>query len=720
MSEHLTKDQIFISKLTEIILANLRHETFGVNELAKEAGISHYSLNRRLQAITNKSIKQFIREVRLKKALEMLQNEEVTVSDVAYQVGFGSPGYFNTCFHELFGFPPGEVKKGDHTRTTKVELTEVGGKKKKNKSWILIIISSGIIVIVVLGYLAYNLSLRNSSINSVSHIKKPEKSIAVLPFRNLSDSSANQYFIDGLMEEILASLSKIRDLRVVSRATVEPYRGTYTSSEIAKRLKVDYFVEGSGQKYGNSFRIRVQLIEAASDKHIWTESYEQDIKEMKDIFVIQSKIAQSIAEELKAVITPEEKHLIEKTPTTNLTAYDFYRRGREEYIKYRINGRKREELQKAEELFNQALKYDPTYAVAYTGLAWVYWDKHYYLDYLSKSFMDSVPILCNIALSFDFQLSEAHTLMGTYYSQIGKWDLAADEFDEAIQFNPNDWMAYRGKAEFYYETDWINCIKYYKEALSINRGPEITDLFSKLAYAYASAGFPEKARQYIQDKLKLDGDSAGYYAESSRFEFWLGNYHKSLELSDKGFKIDATNLVILTFLADSYGWLMQIEKSLKYWERYIEVLKSQGDAEAMHHMNRIGYIFWKNGYKEEAEKYFNDQIKYCESSIEFGRHYENMLYTYYDLAGVYAFKGERDKAYENLRKFNKKPMMSLWMVSLIKTDPLFNSIRNESEFQKIVKDVEAKYQAEHERVKKWLEEQGDALEIKRENGRNGE
>jgi tetratricopeptide (TPR) repeat protein len=122
-------------------------------------------------------------------------------------------------------------------------------------------------------------------------------------------------------------------------------------------------------------------------------------------------------------------------------------------------------------------------------------------------------------------------------------------------------------------------------------------------------------------------------------------------------------------------------------------------------MNRIGYIFWQNGYKEEAEKYFNEQIKYCESGIELGRQYENMLYTYYDLAGVYAFKGEKDKAYENLRKFNKKSMMSSWMVPLIKSDPLFNRIRNEPEFQQNVRDVEAKYQAEHERVRKLLEEQ---------------
>jgi hypothetical protein len=119
----------------------------------------------------------------------------------------------------------------------------------------------------------------------------------------------------------------------------------------------------------------------------------------------------------------------------------------------------------------------------------------------------------------------------------------------------------------------------------------------------------------------------------------------------------------------------------------------------------MGYSYWQNGYKEEAEYYFDDQINYCNRMIELGRLFAQSLFPYYDLAGVYAFRGEKDKAYKNLRIFNQRKTECLWMVMLIKTDPLFNSIRNEPEFQQIIRDVEAKYQAEHERVKKWLEGQ---------------
>ena len=125
MIEHSAKDQLFISNLTEIILANLKNENFGINELASESHISKYSLRRRLNALTNKTVSQFIRETRLRKALEMLRNEEVNVTEVSYKVGFSSPAYFNTCFHELFGYPPGKVTKGGSNHTEEINPVRV-------------------------------------------------------------------------------------------------------------------------------------------------------------------------------------------------------------------------------------------------------------------------------------------------------------------------------------------------------------------------------------------------------------------------------------------------------------------------------------------------------------------------------------------------------------------------------------------------------------------
>jgi len=570
---------------------------------------------------------------------------------------------------------------------------------KKNNRIKIIIATVVVLALIVLGYFL------------IPALSKPkvqlEKSIAVLPFRNDSPNDSTTYFLNGVMAEILSNLQKIGEFsRVLSRESVEQFRINTGKSmpEIAKKLNVNYIVEGSGQKYGDKFVLRVQLIVANNEKHLWGKSYDREIRKTSDIISIQSEIAQSIAAELKTIITPEEKQLINKIPTANLTAYDFYQQGREEHTKYWITNINKAALQKAEALYHKALKYDSSFAQAYSGLAMVYWDKYYRKEkeYFSKKFMDSVLILANIALSYDNHLSEPYTLRGRYYSEIGKPEQAIEEYDKAIKLNPNDWMAYREKGNFYYANDLVNNIDNYQKAAFLNRGVELPDLLADIGFAYFCAGFPEKAKQYYQDKLKLDDDSLSYYGSLSVSENQQSNLKKSIEYGEKGYAIDSTNAGILEMLGKDYASLGQYKESLKYYKKLYEGFKTMGEI-LIGVMHRIGYAYWQNGYKKEAEYYFNEQIKYCNSMIELKRAWGN-FYTYYDLAGVYAFIGDKDKAYKNLRVFNQIQRVPLWMAHYIKTDPLFNSIRNEPEFQQIARDIEAKYQAEHERVRKWLEE----------------
>lgn len=324
--------------------------------------------------------------------------------------------------------------------------------------------------------------------------------------------------------------------------------------------------------------------------------------------------------------------------------------------------------------------------------------------------MDSVLILLNNALSYDYHLSEPYTLKGRYYREIGKPEQANEEFDKAIKLNPNDWMAYYEKGQFYSSTDLVNNINYLQKAASINHGAELPSLLCGIADAYSNAGFPDKAKQYYQNKLKLDGDSSSYYFSLADNEFNLANFNKSIEYEKKGYAIDSTNEDKLETFGIYYGFLGKYQESLKYYKKWLEKLKTKGgfDYDIMH---RIGYAYWQNGCKEKAEYYYNEQIKYCNSIIELKRSWGQGPFAYYDLAAVYALKGDKDKAYKNLRIFNQIQRTTLWIPMiwiemLMKTDPLFNSIRNEPEFQQITRDIDAKYQAEHERVRKWLEEQG--------------
>jgi tetratricopeptide (TPR) repeat protein len=485
--------------------------------------------------------------------------------------------------------------------------------------------------------------------------------------------------------------------------SVEQYRETdKTASEICKELEVAYLLEGSFQKYGDQARLIVQLIIPGMEGHIWANEYNRN---WKDIFSVQSEVAQTIAQELQAVITPDEKQLIDQIPTTNLTAYDFYQRGKNEHLRYQFDNDNKEALERAEDLYYKALEYDSTFAQAYTGLAWVYMDKHYWETFLTENFLDSMLILANIALSYDDKLSDAYIVKGRYNSESGLREQAITAYDKALKFNPNSWMAYSFKGWLYREIDLVKAIDNLQKAISLNHGLELPDLFRMISVVYHFAGFLEKAKYYTQEALLLDGDSVAYFTVLANIEFDFGNLEKAREFIEKAYVIDSSNILMLSNLGLIYMHSGDFKESLNYFEEYVKKLKSVGNID-INDMAKIGYVYWQQGYKEEAEYYFNEQINYCNRMIELGRNYTESLITYYDLATVYAFRGEKDKAYENLKIFNQRQIMAIWADHTIKNDPLFDNIRDEPEFQQIVRDVEAKYQAEHERVRQWLEENG--------------
>ena len=227
--------------------------------------------------------------------------------------------------------------EGGIVKTEPADKVKAEDIPKSSNSWK---IASYISFIVIVGLIVLNIIPRANSKKEIL-----DKSIAILPFINDSQDKDNEHLINGIMEDLLINLQSIKELRVPGRTSVEQYRNNLKPiPEIASELNVAYIVEGSGQRYGNKIRLRVQLVEGATDKHLWADSYDEEIKGAEDIFRIQSQIAESIAAELEAIITPEEKQLIEKIPTTNLTAHDFYQRGREEYMHYWLDNDNRTAL----------------------------------------------------------------------------------------------------------------------------------------------------------------------------------------------------------------------------------------------------------------------------------------------------------------------------------------------------------------------------------------
>jgi TolB-like protein/AraC-like DNA-binding protein/Tfp pilus assembly protein PilF len=717
MTEHIVRDQIFISKLTEIIRTNLGNENFNAKELADQSGMNLYSLNRRLNAITNKTARQFIRETRLLQALELLRNEELTAAEVAYKVGFSSPAYFNTCFHEYFGYPPGSVNKVDLKKIEELNpVQRQENQKTKTIRWpTLILISSGILSLAVLFYLVFNGLLKSSSANTGSNKKSEEKSIAVLPFKNLSSDPSNQYFIDGVMEEILTNLSSIHDLRVLSRTSVEQFRGDVSStSDIGKKLKVDYLVEGSGQKNGNDFVLRVQLIRVINERHLWAQSYKQEIFETSDIIGIQSQVSQSIASEIEAKITPEEKKIIEKIPTKSLMAHDLFARGLQEMNKLGAISDHGEAAKKVEFLYHSALKYDSAFAPAYVGLANVYWikiekERNFASDDILKNYQDSMLLLTNIAISLDDKLSEAYFVRGGCQYNMGNERQALEDWDNAIRYNPNNFSSYWCKGWFYESHDLIKSVENYQKAALIDHGPKLPEILTRMGGDYYMTGFPESGNKALAEALKVDGDSLKYLDNCIYYMAEnQGAYQNAAQYFEKRFQADSTNDLILLRLGFYNSLLGKYKESLGYYERYVSgsyksIISNSVERRKME--SHIGYVYMQNGYRKEANNYLNKSIDNYKRFIKSAPEHEKRIYEYL-LAGVYAGKGDKEKAYDYLMLLGKEHCFTLNDVTLIKNDPLFKSIRSEPEFQKIVKDMEGKYQNEHERVRKWMEEQG--------------
>jgi TolB-like protein len=596
--------------------------------------------------------------------------------------------------------------KPEEAKYESKELIETRGSIHKPKKKLILLLAG---IVVVIAIIISSLFIFNI-IGDEKGKKELEKSIAVLPFKLLSDEPDKQYLADGMMDAILLHLSKIEDLLVKSRTSTEQYRVPgKTMTEIGRELGVAYLLEGSFQKSGDSVRLIVQLIKASDDDHVWSNEYDRNWNE---IFAVQSEVAKSIARELHSAISPEVNQLIEKIPTANLTAYDFFQRGREEEGKFSyydliassnvnagLNPFTRQSVERAEKMYKTALKYDPAFALAYTGLAGIYWSKNYNREYFSENFLDSVLILANTALSFDDQLPDAYYISGMYYSEHGLYEQALENFNKTLELNPNYWLAYFAIGEI--ENDPAMIIKNYLEAASRHHGSGLSDIFERISFILSNSGYSELAESYSLETVKLESDSTRYYFWLWMYEF---EYKKCLEFYEKRYSIDSTDITALNFLGAYYEVTGQFKESVKFYKKWLDELRVEGRMK-INEMQRIGYAYWKIGFMDSADYYFNEQIKYCNDAIRLGRPY-GQNFAYYDLAGVYAFMGNKIKAFENLKNFNQGPFRQvLWIVKYIKTDPLFKSIRNEPEFQQIVRDVEAKYQAEHERVRKWLEEQ---------------
>jgi TolB-like protein len=312
------------------------------------------------------------------------------------------------------------------TQKAGVKMTKLTQETSRNKTKEVLIYSISLLVILAVVFIIVKTNFLNREI---------EKSIAVLPFRNDSPEDSTQYFMDGVMEELLNKLQSLKSLRVVGRTSVEQFRRQDKSiPEIAKELGVNYIVEGSGQKSGNSLRMRVQLLVARNESHLWGNSFEQENLDMRKYFKAQSGFAEAIANELNAAMSSDERMLIEKTHDISFEVYDNYLKASQN-----LGDVGKESLQKALDYLNNAIKKEPGWAPLYIGLVQT-WLAIQQMGFEPPSVaMPEIYRNLNKALELDPNLSEAHYL-NAMIAHVVEWDWekSEKEFLEALAVNPND------------------------------------------------------------------------------------------------------------------------------------------------------------------------------------------------------------------------------------------------------------------------------------------
>ena len=555
---------------------------------------------------------------------------------------------------------------------------------------------AGVLVILLLSYFLYsNFSAQQSQAGSLLDVT--DKSIAVLPFRNDSPDPDNEYFCNGMVEEILNYLQKISALEVKARTSVEQYRNPSRDIKaIAKELEVAFLIEGSVRKFGDDIRITAQLIEAKTGNHLWSETY--DGKYTDKIFEFQSEIAKKIAASLNVIIIPKEEERINEVPATDMVAYDLYIRANHERWAH-IQTRQDKHAKAAHDLFDQALKVDPNYVLAIVGKG---------QTFNAEGKHDSAFIYADRALALDPEFNRSFGLKGYCYFLTGKNDLALDHFFKAISLPPKDdfWLWYHVAIGQVYRRvgNDAKALPYLRKGLEIG-SQYLPSAYGDLAGSYFNLGDYGRAEQYLGESLELEV-SCWVIERYSWLLTVQGNYQEALQFADSSCPEVGCKRECSSQLFQASLLLKEFEKAEQYFYQWQNAGPQGGFID--HFMNYgIGYVYYQLGKTEEADKIFAEQIEILESAsdLEWSNFFEGPRNSLLHLSRIHAFMGDKKEALKYLAEYAKKGFILGWRDFLL-IDPFFESLRDDPEFKAIVKRAQNEQAALREQVRE-MEERGE-------------
>jgi TolB-like protein/Tfp pilus assembly protein PilF len=507
---------------------------------------------------------------------------------------------------------------------------ELPKKSARSRAWIYVVIIGAALSTGVFFFSRYTASRKQTE-----SAELPAKSIAVLPFENLSRDPDNAYFAEGIQDEILARLSKIADLKVISRTSTQKYKSAPDNlREIAKQLGVANILEGSVQKSANQVRVNVQLINALSDAHLWADIYD---RKLTDIFAVESDIATTIAETLQAKLTGSEKIAIAKRPTANPEAYELYLKGR-----FFWNKRTGADLRTAIEYFNQALGKDPSYALAYAGLADSYGLLHVHGAASPADSFPQAKEAAKKALELDDTLAEAHTSLAFCLARYD-FDLeqSLKEFERAIQLNPNYATAHQWSAG------------------------------SLAALGQFDRAIAEGKRAVELDPLSLiiNTDLGTDYFIARRYDEAIAQFRKTIEMDPRFYR---AHLVL--------GRVWQLKGQLN--EAIAEYRKALELNDDPFVLASLGQAYARTGQREEAQKIL----------ARLSEEAKSRYVPAYSFVLMYLAFGDKERAIDEMERAYRERAGSdvVWM----KVNPFLDDLRGNPRFESLVQKISAPKKAE--------------------------
>jgi TolB-like protein len=554
----------------------------------------------------------------------------------------------------------------------------------------------------------------------ISIISKPEpevmpvipqissKSIAVLPFTSIDRTEESEIFSDGIHDDILTQIAKIHDLKVIARTSVLRYRNTEKSiKEIAQELGVGSVLEGSVRRSGNRIRVVAQLNDAVTENHLWAETYDRDYA---DIFTIQSDIAQNIAESLKATLTNEEKSSIERKPTENMEAYDFYQKGNHYWRNYYT----KEGNIKAAEMYEKAIELDPGFSQAYARLSqtdfvlytrWpeefeeylekgltalnmattlepdvmeVHWAKGYYFRNITQE-IDKALDEFLISLKKQPNSSDLNVIVAAQYMKKGEIDSAKKHYERAEELDPSWFVIKQGLSNLYaYIRDYEKALEYANECITL-RPESVAGHISKFHALFHGYGDLNKCRKVINE------------AENSLtpedFDWWFGEWKYLIELYSRNYQKILSSADILNYLntekirfADVYYLLDKPDKYLTLCDslKIVYAQQSNENPDDIHNHWVLGKVYSLLGQKKEALL----ESQRAANLFEIPENWNNYPDPHINLVHVLILIDEPDAAIERLEYLLSVPCLySTWDMKL---DPFLDPLRVNPRFQELI------------------------------------